>query len=176
MAFGDPQIDQKTGHGFGSHCGSPISMQSQLTWQDVLACHDVGNQLLRQFCTLAWSDQPVHDKAAEDVQNHVEAKASPLGRPLQFGDVSRPNLVGCIRQQFRLGVGRMAQLVAPLGAAGCGLQQSVYCARRAKVEPLVEQGGMTDKPFNRPSRTIGLSNRLRTRANPGFSARVAGSP
>lgn len=99
MAFGDLQIDQKTGHGLGPHGGSSVSMQSQLAWQNIMTRNRVGNELLSQFCTLAWRDQPAHDEAAEDVQNHIKVKASPLGRPLEFGDIPGPNLVRCNRQQ-----------------------------------------------------------------------------
>ena len=74
MAFGDLQIDQKTGHWFGAHRGSPIRVQSQLTRQDIMARHGVGDELLRQVGALAWGDQPAHDETAEDVQNHVEVK------------------------------------------------------------------------------------------------------
>lgn len=53
VALADLQIDQETGHWFGVHGGSPISMQSQLTWQDLMARHGVGDELLRQVGALA---------------------------------------------------------------------------------------------------------------------------
>ena len=87
VALDDLQIDQQTGHRFGAHGSAPISMQSQLPRQDIMARHGVGDELLSQLGTLAWGDQPAHDETAEDVQNHVQMKARPLGRPLELGDV-----------------------------------------------------------------------------------------
>ena len=45
--------------------------------------------------------------AAEDVQDHVEVKAGPLGGPLELGDVPGPDLIGCVsgsRDSHRCGV------------------------------------------------------------------------
>ena len=50
--------------------------------------------LLGQLCVLAFGDQPAHHQAAEDVQVPVEVEARPLGQPLEFGDIPRPDLIG----------------------------------------------------------------------------------
>ena len=52
------------------------------------------------------------------------------------------NLVGLGGQQFRLLVGRVAQLIAPFAHFAVLLQQSIQGARRADVDALVEQSGM----------------------------------
>ena len=101
-----------------------------------------GNQLLGQLSAFARRNQPAYDVAAEDVQNDVEVKASPLGRPLEFGNVPRPDLVGRQSQQLWLGIDRVAALAAALGAAGVGAQQSVHGAHRPQVTALVEQRGV----------------------------------
>ena len=93
--------------------------------------HGIGNELLGQLSAFARRNQPAYDVATEDVQNDVEMETSPLGRPLELGDVPRPDLVGCEGQQFRLGIGRVATLAATLSAAGVGGQQTVMLRRLA---------------------------------------------
>ena len=80
--------------------------------------------------------------AAEDVEDHVQVEARPLGWALELGDVPRTDLVGRNREQFGLGVGRVGELVAPLATAAVGRQQPVHRAHRAEVAALVKQRRM----------------------------------
>ena len=114
VALGDVQIDQQGGHRLGAHAGAAIGVQGERAGLDVVAGHGLGDQLLGQLGALALGDHPADDVAAEDVEDHVEVEAGPLGRPLELGDVPRPDLVGRDGQQLGLGVGRMGELVAPL--------------------------------------------------------------
>ena len=95
----------------------------------------------RVALSLSATHQP-DDSSAEDVDDDVEIEIRPFRRPHQLGDVPRPDLVGCLRQQFRLFVDRMAQLIAPLtDFLVCG-QDAVHGADRAVVDALVEQAGV----------------------------------
>ena len=87
-------------------------------------------------------DHPADDVAAEDVEDHVEIEVGPLGRTEEFGDVPAPDLIGAGGQQFRLLVGRVAQLIAPLAHFPVLVQKTVHRARRAEVEALVQQRGV----------------------------------
>jgi hypothetical protein len=60
-------------------------MQGQHAGLDVMAFHGVGDELLGQLGALALGEQPAHDVTAEDVQDHVQVKARPLGRALKLG-------------------------------------------------------------------------------------------
>jgi hypothetical protein len=50
------------------------------------------------------SDHPADNVAAKDVYDYVKVKIGPLDRPLEFGDIPRPNLIGGSGQQFGLGI------------------------------------------------------------------------
>ena len=91
MAFGDVQVHQQDGHRLGAHAGAAVGVQRERAALDVVAGHAVGDELLDKLRTLALGDHPAHDMAAEDVQDHVEVKACPLGRPLELGDVPGPD-------------------------------------------------------------------------------------
>jgi len=142
VALGDIQIDQQRGHGLGAHAGAAVGMQREHPALDIMAGHGLGDELLGQVGALALSDEPAHDVAAEDVQDHVEVEAHPLGRTFELGDVPRPNLIGLNSQQLGLGVGRVGELVAPLAATTVDGQQAVHRAHRAEIAALVEQRGV----------------------------------
>ena len=91
VAFGDVQVHQQDGHRLGAHAGAAVGVQRERAALDVVAGHAVGDELLDKLRTLALGDHPAHDMAAEDVQDHVEVKACPLGRPLELGDVPGPD-------------------------------------------------------------------------------------
>ena len=94
MALDHVQIHQQTGLRFGAHGGASIRVQRKCARYHIVPGHSIGNELLGQLRAFARRNQPVYDVATEDVQNDVKVKASPLGRPLEFGDVPRPDLVG----------------------------------------------------------------------------------
>ena len=85
VALGDVQIHQQRGHRLGAHAGTAIGVQRQRARQHIVTCHGLGNELLGQLGALAQGEQPAHHAAAEDVQDHVQVKARPLGRPFQLG-------------------------------------------------------------------------------------------
>ena len=83
----------------------------------------------------AWRDHPADDVAAEDVEDDVEVEVGPLHRAQQFRDVPRPDLVRGGRQQFRLLVDRVAELVAALLDLCLLIEDAVHGADGAVVAP-----------------------------------------
>ena len=122
MALGHVQVNQQTGHRFGAHGCPSIRVQCEGARLHIVTRHSVGNELLGQLSALARRNQPAYDVAAKNVQDDVQVKASPFGWPLELGDVSRPDLVGCQGQQLWFGIGRVAALAPALGAAVTGGQ------------------------------------------------------
>src|SRR6202171_5949628 len=88
------------------------------------------------------SAHPARDVAAEHIKDHVEVKVSPLGWSEQLGDVPAPELIGSGRQQFRLLVGRMGELIAAFAGFTLLFEQAVHGADRAMILPFVEQRGI----------------------------------
>jgi hypothetical protein len=68
------------------------------------------------------SDHPTDDVAAENIEDHVQVKARPLGRPLQLGNVPTPDFIGTDREQLGLRVHRVTPLPAPLAGLVLGGQ------------------------------------------------------
>ena len=94
MALGYVQVHQQTGNRFGAHRCTSISMQRERARHHIVACHGVSNELLSKLISFSGRDQPAYDVTAEDIEDDVEVKVSPFGRPLELGDVPRPDLVG----------------------------------------------------------------------------------
>ena len=94
VALGHVQVNQQTGHRLGAHGSAAIRVQRERTGHHIVTGHCIGNELLGQLGALARRNQPAYDVATEDVQDDVEVKASPFGRPFELGDVPRPDLVG----------------------------------------------------------------------------------
>ena len=128
VALGDVQIDQQCSRRFGAHAGAAVGVQREHAGLDIVTSHRVGDELLGQFCVLAIGDQPAHHQSAEDVRDHLEVEARPLGRSLEFGDVPRPDLAGRDGQQLGLGVGRVDELIAAFARTAVGSQHTVHGA------------------------------------------------
>ena len=78
---------------------------------------------------LAVLDGPADDVAAEHVEDHVQVEAGPLRRPLELGDVPRPELVRPLGEQLRPGVGGVGELVASLAHPAVLAASSRYIVR-----------------------------------------------
>ena len=142
VALGDAEVGQEKGQGLGLHRGSPIGLQGELSGLDALFGGRLLDQALGQGRAFARGHHPADDVAAEDVENDVEVEVGPLGRPEQFGDVPRPDLVGAGGQELGFRVTGMAQLVAPLAHLAVGFEDAVHGAHRAEVDALVEERGV----------------------------------
>ena len=93
VSFGDVQIDEQLRDGFGTHAGAAIGVQGQGARRDILFIDRIGDQLLGELRGFPVSDHPANDVAAENIEDHVQVKARPLGRPLQFADIPAPDLI-----------------------------------------------------------------------------------
>src|ERR1700735_2735737 len=114
MGLGDLQVDQERGDRLGSHAGAAISVQREGPGSDVFFLYGVGDELLGEFCGLTGGDQPPDNVAAVDVEDHVQMEAGPFRWTFQLRYVPAPYLIGSDRQQFRLRVGWIKALIAPL--------------------------------------------------------------
>jgi len=68
-------------------------------------------------------DHPPDNKSAKNIYNNREMEVIPLCWPFELGDVPRPDLVGCGRQQFGLraeaSTGLPPSLMNFIMGAGC---------------------------------------------------------
>ena len=131
MGFGDAQIGQQEGDWLGGHGEAAVGVNGELSRLDVLLLASVFEEPLGQFGALARRDHPADDVAAEDIEDDVQVEAGQLGRAEQLGDAPAPELIGSGRQQFRLLIRRVRELVAALPrsslvvpAAGTGCESS----------------------------------------------------
>ena len=114
-------------------------MQRELAGLDVLFGATLLDQPLGQLCAFAHRYHPAGDVAAEHIEDHVEIKVGPLGRPQQLGDVPAPELIGSRGQQFRFLVGRMGELIAALARFAFLFEQAIHGANRAEILSFIEQ-------------------------------------
>ena len=77
------------GDGFGAHAGAAIGVQGQGAGHDVLLVDGIGDQLLGELGGFPVSDHPADDVAAENIEDHVQVKARPLGRSLRISLISQ---------------------------------------------------------------------------------------
>jgi hypothetical protein len=117
-------------------------MDGQLIWLDALFGARLGDQLLGQLGAFSFGDHPAHHVAAEDVQDDIEIEVGPLARAVKLGNVPAPQLIRAGGQQFRLGVGRMPQLVAPFACLIMLCQDAIHRAPVAEIATFVQQRGI----------------------------------
>jgi hypothetical protein len=114
MALGNAQISHEQRDRLGNHRPAAIGMDRQLVGLNLLFGAGLRDEEFGQRARVALSELPPDHVAAENVEHHVQVVIGPLGWAEQVGDVPTPDLIGLRRQQFRLGIGRMAQLVTTL--------------------------------------------------------------
>lgn len=101
-------------------------MRGQLGRLDPLFPAALLDQSFGQLGDPAVANRPADDIAAEDVENHLQISADPLGRPEQPCYVPGPDLVWASREQFRSLVVRVPEPDAPLPHSGCLRQDGVH--------------------------------------------------
>ena len=114
VSFGDIKIDEQLRDGFGAHAGAAVGVQGQRAGHDILFVDGIGDQLLGEFRGFPVRDHPTDNVAAENIENHVQVKARPLGWSLQFRYIPAPDFVRPHREQFRPGVLRVTPLTTPI--------------------------------------------------------------
>ena len=92
MALGHAELRQQKGHRLRCHRRAAVRVQGQPAPRDLLALDGLLNEPLGQLGRFPIRQHPAHHVAAENVEDHVEVKVSPLGRSQQLGDVPRPDL------------------------------------------------------------------------------------
>ena len=142
VRFDDSQIRQEERHGLGPHRRAAIGGQGQLARLDVLLLAGVGNQPLGQLRALARCHHPADHIPAEDIQNDIEVEVGPFGCPLQFGDVSAPELIRRSGQKLRLLIRRVGELIAALTSFTIQFQKAAHRAERTVIHAFVQQGGV----------------------------------
>jgi hypothetical protein len=83
----DAQVGEQERDRLGGHRGAAVGVDGQLAAADALSGAGLADQDLGQACALAAGDHPAGHIPGEDVEDHVEVAAGPLGRAVQFGDV-----------------------------------------------------------------------------------------
>src|SRR5712692_1537555 len=117
-------------------------MDFQLPGLDALLGASLIDQLFRQLFRFAFGEQPADHIATVDVQDHVQVVVAAGAGSAQFCDVPTPQLVGLGRQQFRLGIDRMTQLVAAFADFLLLVQDAIHGAPVAHIRLLVQQRGI----------------------------------
>ncbi len=98
---------------------------------------------LSRMRRLAKSADPLgSNQAAKDIEGDARVEVAPLLRPLQFGDMPWPHLVGSGGDQFRLGIMRIPPLLTPLSYFVLFGEDTIHGARRAEITPLIQEFGL----------------------------------
>ena len=139
VGFSYPQVRHQQSHRFGGHRATPVGMDSQLIRLDVLTDAGGRDQFFGQAGRFAFGDQPADHIAAENIQDVVQVVVSPFGRTQQPGNVPAPELVGLGRQQLRLDIIRVAQLITAFAHLIRLLQNPVHRAHGTQILPFIDQ-------------------------------------
>ena len=133
------EIGKQQRRRFGLHRPAAISMQRELAERNMMFCDRVIEEWLEKCRRFGIGHTPANNPAAEDIEDDVKIEIRPFRRPHQFGNVPRPDLVGSLRQQFRLLIDRVAQLSAAFANLGMLREDAIHGADRAVVDVLIEQ-------------------------------------
>ena len=111
------EVHEERGHRLGPHARTAIRVQRQGPRRDTLLVHRVGDELLGELGGFTRGDHPADDVAAEDIEDDVQVKARPFGRPLEWSErpgvvelfpgLSAPNRT-CTFQRIRLSISSVA--------------------------------------------------------------------
>jgi hypothetical protein len=138
VGLGDPQVGEQQGDRLGLHAGAAVGVQGELARADALFGASRADELFGQGGGRARRDHPADHVAAEDIDDHVAVEVSPLGWPLELGDVPGPQLIGTGGQPFGLGVLGVTPHVASFAPFVLGGEDAVEGPHRARILALVE--------------------------------------
>ncbi len=142
MRLGDTEIGEQQRHRLGGHGGAAIRMQGQVPRLDLLLQAGVGDELLGQGRRLRRGKHPANHIAAEDIQDDVEVEVRPRHGTPEFRDVPRPHLIRGSREEFRLLIDGVMELVPALGDLRLGLKDAVEGSDGTVVPAFIEEGGV----------------------------------
>ena len=113
MRFGDAEIGEHQGGGFGLHRAAAIGMQGELAGRDIMLDDGVVEQWIEQRGAFSIGDAPGDDPAAENIDDDIEIEVAPFRGPHQLRYVPGPNLIWAFGEKFRLLIDGAPQLPAP---------------------------------------------------------------
>ena len=142
MRTGHTQIGEQKSRGFRFHWTTAIGMEHELAGRHIVFRDRIVEQRPEQRGAFSIRHEPADHAAAEDVEDHVEIEVRSLRRSYQLGDVPGPDLIGFLRQKFRLLINRMAHLPAAFADFAVLTEQATHGADRAVIVTLIEQGGI----------------------------------
>lgn len=108
VRLGDAEVGEKLRDELGAHRAAAIGVQGELLTLDAMANTGLGDQRLRERRALALGDHPTNDAPAEHVHDHVQVVVRPGRRPLELGDVPRPELIRLLGEQLGRGIAGVA--------------------------------------------------------------------
>lgn len=142
MGFGDAQVGQEKGNGFGAHGGAAVGVKGELSEGDVLFEGGVADQTFGQLSALPQGHHPAGDIAAEDIEDDIEIEIGPLGGAMEFGDIPGPELIGSGGEEFGFGIDGMLELVAAFTDLTVFNEDAVHGAQGTDKGALIEQSGV----------------------------------
>jgi hypothetical protein len=116
-------------------------MDGKFSRADVLFAGSGVDQAFGEFSAFAAGDHPTDDKAAEDIEDDVEIEIGPFGGAMEFGEIPRPELVGSGGEEFRFGIGGMAELVATFPELVLLVKDAVHGPLGAEIGALIKERG-----------------------------------
>jgi len=142
VSFGDAEVSEEKGDGMRAHGGAAIGMDGEFPRADVLFAGSGVDQAFGEFSAFAAGDHPPDDKTAEDIEDDVEIEVGPFGRAMEFSEIPRPELVGSGGEEFRFGVGGMAELVAPFTELVLLVKDAVHGPLGTEIGALIKERGV----------------------------------
>ena len=84
MRFGDAEIGEQQGSGFGLHRAAAVGMQGELAGGDIMLDDGVVEHGFGQRGAFSVGDAPGDDPAAENINEDIEIEVAPFRQPRQF--------------------------------------------------------------------------------------------
>ena len=84
MRFGDAEISEDQGGGFGLHRAAAIGMQGELALGDIMLDDGVVEEGFEQRGAFRVGNAPGDDPAAENIDDDIEIEVVPFRRPPNF--------------------------------------------------------------------------------------------
>ena len=78
MRFGDAEIGEHQGGGFGLHRAAAIGMQGELAGRDIMLDDGVVEQRLEQRRAFRVRNMPSDNPAAENINDDIEIEVAPF--------------------------------------------------------------------------------------------------
>jgi len=84
MRFGDAEIGEQQGSGFGLHRAAAVGMQGELAGANIMLDDGVVEQGFEQRGAFSGGDLPGDNPPAENIDDDIEIEVAPFRRPINF--------------------------------------------------------------------------------------------